>query len=144
VRLDQLTGTDIDGTVRISEASINELLNDEHSPLRGATISAAPDNELIVRYGIIRARVVLPRTLDVGSAPQVRLRLASVLIALGLKAAIRLSYVRIDGREVTIFIADIPALRPLHQVWQHVKSASLRTEGSAVVMDFRFSVVGGA
>jgi hypothetical protein len=144
VQLDQLAGTAIDGTGRLSETAINELLNDERSPVRGATISVAPDNELIFRYGVVRARVMLPFTVDVGSAPQVRLRLASYLVALGLSAAVRLPYLRVDGRDVTIFIADIPALRPLRDVWQHVKSASLRTESGAVVMDFNISVAGGA
>jgi hypothetical protein len=141
MRLDQLVGTDIAGALAITEAAINELLKSERSPAAGATISVEGDNQVVLRYGLLRARAALPRAIDVGDAPRVKVVLASVLVGLALSAAVRQPYIQVRGREVTLLLADIPALQSLRDVWPHVKAAGLRTEGTRVVMDFRFSVM---
>ena len=141
MRLDQLVGTEIAGALTITEVAINELLKSERSPASGATISVEGDNQVVLHYGVLRARVTLPRAIEVGEAPRVKLVLASVLVGLALSAVVRQPYIQINGREVTIFLTDIPALQSLRDVWPHVKSAGLRTEDTRVVMDFEFSVM---
>jgi hypothetical protein len=140
VHINQLAATEVAGALRISEAAINDLLNTPQSPIRGATLSVAPDNDVVLSYGVLRARVTLPRVIDVGAAPRVRLLLASFLLGLAVGAVLRQPYIRINGRKVTIFLAEIPALSGLRNVWPHVTSAGLRTDGRAIVMDFTFSV----
>jgi hypothetical protein len=140
VQLDQFLGTQVAGALKISEAAMNELLNTKGSPARGAAISVAPDNEVVFRYGVLRARATLIGVIDVGAAPRLRLRLASLFVGVALSAALRQPYLRVNGREVTISLADVPALHGLREVWPYVKSAGFRTDGRAIVMDFTFSV----
>ena len=140
MQLKHFFDTHVAGALKLSEAALNELLNTTESPVRGATISVAPDNEVVIRYGMLHARVTLPHVIDVGAAPRVRLRLASLLVGVAVSAALRQPYIRVSGREITIALADVPALHGFREMWPYVKSAGLRTDGRAVVMDFRVSV----
>jgi hypothetical protein len=140
VQLDQFLGTQIAGALKTSEAAMNELLNAKGSPLRGGTISLAPDNEVVFRYGVLRARATLIGVIDVGAAPCIRLRLASLFVGVALSAVLRQPYIQVNGRQVTISLTDVPALNRLRDLWPCVKSADLRTEGGAIVMVFTFSV----
>jgi hypothetical protein len=140
VQLDQFCGTQIAGTLKVSEAALNELLDTKESPLPGATISVAPDNEVVFRYGVFRARVTLVPWVEVGATPRIRLQLASLLVRLALSRALRQPYIRVSGREVTISLAAVPALHGWREVWPYIKSAGLRTDGGAIVIDFTFSM----
>ncbi len=141
MQLNQFVGTQLAGALKISEAALNELLNTKESPVRGAAISLASNNDVVFRYGMLRARVTQIRVIDVGAAPRIRLLLASLFVGLALSAALRQPYIRVNGREVTISLADVPALHGFREVWPYVTSAGLRTDGRAIVMDFTFSVM---
>ena len=141
MQLDQLVGTHLTGSIRIPESAINELLRRPESPAPDAAIEIAPRNQLTFRYRLVHARAELPRVVDVGAAPQIRVTLASMFIAVALGIAVRRPYIDVHGRQVTIRLADLPALRPMRHIWPHVTSASLRTETGALVVDFTFAVM---
>jgi hypothetical protein len=140
VQIDHFAGTHLAGALRISEDALNELLNIEQSPFRGATIAVDSENVLVLRYGLIRARFALVPVIEVGDSPRVRLLLASMLISLAMRTAMEQPYITVKGREVTVSLAEVPALQHLHEVWAHVRSAGLRTDGHALVVDFTFSI----
>ena len=136
----EFAGTAVRGDIKMAESAINELLNAPRSPLRGATLALMDGDEVVLRYGVLHARARLPRAIEVGSSPRVTLVLASVLVAVAVRAVVRLPYIEVSGREVTIRLADVPALGHLREVWPHVTSAGLRTQSRTLALNFTFSV----
>jgi hypothetical protein len=141
--LAELTGTHVEGTLRVSAAALNELLNLEGSRLRGATVEVRSDNEVVVRHGVVRATMTLPHAVEVGSSPRATLSMASVMVALALKALLRQPYVQVHGRHLTIHLAEVPALRSLRTVWPHVRRVEVATEREGVRLRVVFTVTGG-
>jgi len=139
LRLDQFAGTRIEGTISVSSAALNELLATDDSPLRGATLEVAPDNQLVVHYGLLHATATLPEAIDTGASPRVTLTLASLLVAMGLKAALRQPYVEVRGRRLTISLADVPQLRPMRELWPCVRRVDLSTDRDAIRARIVFS-----
>jgi hypothetical protein len=127
----------------LSEATLNELLNSHDSPTRGATVEVRPDNQIVFRQGIVRATVTLPHAVEMGAAPRATLSLASVMVALALKAVLRQPYVHVHGRQLTVRLAEVPALRSLHDIWPYLRRVELATEPNGVRLDFVFIVTGG-
>ena len=140
MHLAQLTGTHLEGTLNVSAAALNELLNVKGSRLRGATVEVQPDNEIVFRHGVVRATVTLPHAVEVGSSPRATLSLNSVMVALALKALLRQPYVQVQGRHVTIHLAEVPALQSLRTVWPHVRRLEVATEREAVRLRVVFTV----
>jgi hypothetical protein len=142
VHLAQLDGTHVEGIFRVSAAALNELLNIDGSRLRGATVEVRPDNQVVFRHGVVRATVTLPHAVEVGSSPRATLSLASVVVALALRALLHQPYVQIQGRHLTIHLAEVPALQSLRTVWPHVRSVEVATEREGVRLRVVFTVTG--
>lgn len=140
MQLLQFAGTELHGAISISEKALNELLNSPGSPGRGATITVGRDHDVVVRYGLLHARARLPRAIEVGHAPRLTFVLDSTLVALALRAAVRQPYINISGREVTISLADVPALYRFRDRWRYLSSAGLRTKDRAIVVDCAVSI----
>jgi hypothetical protein len=116
----------------VSAVALNELLNLADSRLRGATVEVGLDNQVVFRHGVVRATATLPYTVEVGSSPRITLSLASVVVALALKALLRQPYVHFQGRHLTIHLAEVPALQSWRAVWPHVRSVEVATEREGV------------
>jgi hypothetical protein len=129
--------------VRVSAATLNELLNIDGSRLRGATVEVRPDNQVVFRQGVVRATLTLPHAVEVGTSPRATLSLASVVVALALKALLHQPYVQIQGRHLTIYLAEVPALQAWRTVWPHVRSVEVTTERDGVSLRVVFAVTGG-
>ena len=127
----------------MSEATLNELLNSHDSPTRGATVEVRPDNQVVYRHGIVRATVTLPHAVEMGAAPRATLSLASVMVALALRAVLRQPYVHVHGRQVTIHLAEVPAMQSVRAVWPYVRRVELATEPNGVRLHFVFIVTEG-
>lgn len=140
MRLDQLAGTNITGLVKLSATAANELLGQEGSPVQGATVAFEPDNQVVFRYGVLHARATLREEIDTGTSPRITLVLASVLVAFALGTLVRLPYLQVSGRDVTIAIGDLPALGPLRALWSHVTRARIRAESGALAVEFTVSI----
>jgi hypothetical protein len=126
----------------VSAAALNELLNIEGSRVRGATVEVRPDNQIVFRHGVVHATVTLPHAVEVGASPRATLSLASVMVALALKAMLRQPYVQIHGRHLTIHLAEVPALHSLRTVWPHVRRVEVATEPEGVRLRVVFTVTG--
>ena len=132
----------MEGSFKMSAATLNELLNIEGSRVRGATVEVRPDNQVVFRHGVVRATVTLPHAVEVGSSPRATLSLASVMVALALKALLRQPYVQVQGRHLTIHLAEVPALHALRSVWPHVRRVEVATEREVVRLRVVFTVTG--
>jgi hypothetical protein len=124
----------------VSESAVNELLNLDGSTLRGATVAIRGGNQIVLRYGAFRVRATLPRAIDAGPSPRVTLSLASFVVAFALKAALRQPYISVTGRQLTIALADLPALQRLRGFWSELRRAELTTEPGSVRVDLVVSV----
>jgi len=140
--LAQFAGTHVQGTVNVSEAALNELLSSAGSRLRGATLRIGPDNQVVVRHGIVRATATLPQAIDMGSSPRATVSLASVIVAIGLKALLREPYIQMHGRELTIHLAAVPALEPFRPIWPSLRRIEVTTERGRLRLHFELIVTG--
>jgi hypothetical protein len=140
VELAQLGGTRAEGTLRVSESAVNELLNLDGSALRGATIPIGAGHQIVLRYGAFRVRATLSPEIEAGPSPRVTLSLASFVVAFAIKAALRQPYISVTGRQLTITLADLPALQRLRDFWSQLRRAELATEPGSVRIDVVVSV----
>ena len=138
--LGSLRGTNVEGTIQLSEATVNDLLRLGSHQNRVPIIEVQANNQLTVRYGLLHARLTLPDAVDLGTSPRVTISLASVIVAWGLKAVVHQPYVHIHGRHVTIDVAAVPALDPWRTVWPHFRSVQLSTDQAVLRVRFAFSI----
>ena len=138
VRPALLSGTRAAGTLQLSEAGINEALAEL---MQNASTKAAcalqPGNVLMLRYGLVHARVELPADVVPASSPYLTLRLASVVVAWALKAVVHLPFVHIKGRYVTIDLRALPLPEPWRDLWKYVQRLSFETVPGALRVGFR-------
>ncbi len=138
--LAQFVGTRAEGTINVSQAALNDLLNLDALALRGATLVVGADNQVVLRYGAFRVRATLPRAIETGPSPRVTVSLASFVVAIALRAALRQPYISVQGRQLAIALADVPALRPMRALWEHLRRAELATEPGIVRVGFLFAM----
>jgi hypothetical protein len=140
MRLAQLNGSNIEGTIQISEAALNDVLSRSRANRTRVEISMLPENVLLVTYGIFRERVALPRAVALADSPTVTVELASWTIATGLGVFVKQPYIRVRGRRITIDLAAIPALQRWSELWKHVRTMTFRTAPGALRVGFAMTV----
>jgi hypothetical protein len=137
--LPHLGGTDVAGSITLTEAAINDLI----VRARGSTdvaIRIHSDNRLVVHYGALFGTVHLGEQVDVRPSPTVRLTLASKLFAIGLRFAPKLRNITVAGSEIRIDLGGFvpPAYRG---VLRHVEEARLKTTSGTLHVTFRVRVI---
>jgi hypothetical protein len=142
MRLAQLSGSHANGSIRIAEHALNEMLSTLVPAGRQRPIvELHPRNQVTVRYGAFSARAELPHAIATGHSPTLTLRLASLVVALGLKALVRAPFVHVRGRQLTIDLARVPALERWRDLWRHLRELTFETRPGAlclgVVIDVR-------
>jgi hypothetical protein len=141
----QLAGSHASGTIQIAESAINELLH-LAAPGRAdkATLELLPRNRVVVRAGIFHAHAELPSAIGPRALPHITFRLASVLVAWGLKAFVHAPFVHIHGRSLTIDLVAVPAPEPWHEAWRHLQQLTFATVPGALQIGFVIAVQSGA
>jgi hypothetical protein len=140
-RLAQLAGTRMNGTLQVAERALNDLLAETSPQSSAPSIELLARNEVVVRYGVFHARAELPAVTDFGGSPTITVRLASVVIALAVKAATRRTpFVHVHGRYVTVNLAQVPALQPWRDAWRHVTQFELATEPRRLRVRFAVNI----
>ena len=137
VRPALLTGTHATGTLQVAERAINEVLAElmQRSSTKAAC-ELQPGNMLMLRYGLVHARVELPHEAAPAESPYLRFRLASVLVAWALKAVLHQPFIHINGRDVTIDLRRLPLPEPWRDLWRYVKRLSFQTVPGALRVGF--------
>jgi hypothetical protein len=135
----QFTGTHLHGTLQVGESTVKELLRAAPPPLSGCDVAVAADNRLVVRYGMLQATATI-EGFEPGPSPRLRLSLASFLIALGVKAAVRASFVHVTGRQVVIDLGAVPALQPYAPLFPYVRRMDVATAPGRILVDVAISV----
>ena len=131
-----LRGSHLHGAVPLSQAVVAALLRDAPSPLRDVRIDIQAGNRLVVRYGIVQATATLDASLTTGAAPRLGMELASSVVAWTLRQVLRLPYLRVEGRRVTVDLAAIPALADYRALWPHLREARVATTPGMLVVGF--------
>jgi hypothetical protein len=133
-RLQQVAGSHVNGSFRIQESTVNELLRRGPAPLSACDVAIAAGNRIVVRYGMLHATATIDGY-DAGPSPRLRLTLASLVVALALRAWLRQPYVQASGRQVEVAIAAVPALAPYAAIWPHVRRVHIETAPARARVD---------
>lgn len=84
-------------------------------------VAIGPERRVQVRYGVFHVNARLHRSVAFVPGPVVVLELASQLVAWGLRSAPLPPFVRLNGRQMEVHLAEVPALRPVAALWRHVQ-----------------------
>ena len=129
-RLPGLTGSRVQATLQIAERAINDVLALIVGASTHPVVELLPERTVLVRYGLLHARAELPPSLT--SDARLSLHLASLLVAMALKALVRQPFVHVHGRHLTIDLAAIPALHPWRDLWRHIDQLTFETVPGAL------------
>ena len=140
MRLAQLSGTHAEGTLQFAATAINELMARSRPGHAHPVLELHPDNEVLLRYGLVHAHARVPRMVELNGAPHVTLLLRSLLVALALRAVVHQPYIHIHGRHVTIDLAAVPALAPWREMWRHLRQVEIETSPEALRVRFAVAV----
>lgn len=141
MRAADLTGTHAAGTVQMKEQALNDvmrLLTPDAST--HATVQLQPDNTVLVRYGLLHARAQLPSVVTEDELPRVTFRLASVLVAWGIKAAVHRPFLQVHGRFVSIDLSAVPGLSAWRDLWVYLRRLSFEVVPGALRIGFEVSI----
>lgn len=137
MRLAELTGSHADGTLQVAQSALNQVLQQlVASSATAPVVEIHPGNTVVVRYGALHARAELPAVMHPARSARLTLRLASQVVAWGLKALVRESYVHVSGRDLTIELDRVPALHPLREFWPHLRQVTFGTVPHGVRVGF--------
>jgi hypothetical protein len=133
-------------TVQIAERALNELLVIGVGSSTHTVVELLPDNVVVLRRGVFHARAALPLIATPSSNPRVTLQLASVIVAMALKAFAHHPSLEIHGRQLTVDLTQVPALQPWRDLWRHVERLTLETAPGALRVGLEAGIVqqGGA
>ena len=137
-----LTGSHAEGTLQISAAAVNDLLQRLSQGRAAPRLDLQPHNTVVVRLGAFYATAELPAVVHPSRSPRVTVRLASQVVAWGLKAVVREPYVEFRGREVTIALDRVPALAPLNELWPHVRQLTFATSPQGLRVGVTMEIAG--
>lgn len=133
----QLAGSHASGTLQIDTRAINDVLALlAGTPSSAPSLELMPNNTVMVRYGVLHARAELPQRVRFEQSPRLSVRLASLLVAWAIKAAVRQPFVHIHGRQLTIDLAAVPALSGWRDLWKYLHQLSFETTPSALRVGF--------
>jgi hypothetical protein len=140
MRLAELDGSVAEGTLQISEVALNEIAALSVEGSTQPTIELMPRNVLMLRYGVLHARAELPRVVGPEHPSRITLRLASLLVAMALKAVLHRPFVHVRGRYLTIDLANIPALKAWRDLWKHLTMLTFESTPGGLRIGFRLHV----
>jgi hypothetical protein len=138
--LPDLRGARLHGAVPLRQDVVSSLLAGAPAPLRDVQLEIQAGNRLVVRYGVVQATATLDEAVATGASPRIGIRLASTVLAFALRQVLRLPYVHVDGRQVTIDLGAVPALAEYRAVWPHVRDVRLVTSPGVLVIGFAVQV----
>lgn len=118
--LPRLVGARLRAAVPVYRAVVQDVLPLLPGLPAGVAVAFGADQQVQVRYGSFFANAVLRPEITLRPSPVVTLELASQLVAWGLQRASLPPFVRVSGRLVHIWLAEIPALADLAGLWPHV------------------------
>jgi hypothetical protein len=135
-----LRGTFADGIIHVGETDLNNALASAAAATSGVKLEILAGNRILARFGVVHATVVLPPVSDLAQSPALTFALGSIAVAWGLKRVLKESYVRIQGRYVTVALDAVPVLRPYRELWRYVRQVEMTTTAGVLTMRFRVDI----
>ena len=137
----RLAGTRLTGTVPLAQAVLNTMLRQVRQVPPGFLVEVQAANRIVARYGVVRATAIIDEEVRLESgAPQIRLELASGVIAWTLSRSLRLAALRFDGRRVIVDLGALPGIGHYRPYFAHLQRVTLRTTPGQVHVDFDVAV----
>lgn len=127
IQIAQLTGSSIEADLKVSEATINEWLARGSTSSSHLSVELRAANSVVVRHGVFHARAQLPAAIEPGDSPRLTLVLASIVLAVALRAVVRQPFIHIHGRHVTIDLVSVSGLESWRELWKHVRGLTFVT-----------------
>ena len=127
ISLAQLKGTTATIELEIAQGAINDVLGRISTGTTRPIIELLPGNTILVRYGLLHARAQLPERSVLADSPTVTLVLASVLVAMAVKAAIRQPFITVHGRHLEIDLTRVATLGAWRHLWRQISELTFTT-----------------
>lgn len=140
--LPRLQGARVSAVLPVYRTVIEEVLPLLPGLPDGVSLTLGTDQQVQVRYGSFYANATLHPDVSLRPTPVVTLELASQLVAWGLQRAPLPPFVRLSGRLVHIWLAEMPALADVAPLWPHVASLTCRSTAGGLQIDARIHVAG--
>ena len=133
-----LGGTRLSGCVPITERLLNRFT-------QKAILEILPDNQVVVKYGVVNARATISRVVALDPSPTLEIRLANVFMALALRAFwnlqfSHLTFVSFSGTRMLVDLAAIPQVAQWRHLWRYVDSMDIRSDSGKLDVCFQISI----
>jgi hypothetical protein len=139
--LPRLRGTMLTGVVPVRRDVMDDVLPLLPGWPAGVRVALAADQHVQVQYGSLHANARLHRAVALRPSPVVTIELASQLVAWGLRRAPLPPFVRVSGRLVQVWLAEIPALSDMAPLWPHLAHATCTSTPGGLELAFGLHVL---
>lgn len=138
-------GARVAGTIPVTEDFVNAVLETAApAMLKGIRLEFHEANRIVIRYGLLHASAVIGENVDLQGSPKLTLRLASGMIAWGLRKTVDKPFVQFDGTLVTVDLGEVIPLEEYGRFLALAKSVRLRTSPRQLAVDFEAASNGPA
>lgn len=138
----RLQGARLDASIPIRRAVLDRVLPLLPGLPRGFALLLGPDQQVQVRYGSFYANARLRPDVVLRPTPVVTVELASQLVAWGLQSAGLPPFIKVSGRVLQIWLAEVPALRDLAGLWPSVHHLTCITSPAGLQITAGVSISG--
>ena len=135
-----LRGTAGEGVVRIAEPDLNDMLASAAGSAAGLKVEIQNGNRVLARLGALHATVFLPPDTDLSRSPSLTFELGSIAVAWALKRMLKQAFVRIQGRQVAVDLAAVPALAPYRELLQYIRRVDMTTAAGVLTVRFHVAI----
>lgn len=137
----RLAGARLTGHVPVSQAVVDEVLARIPQAPSGLALELHAGNQVVARYGPMRATAVLDETVALhGGPPRIGLELASGVVAWTIKQMLRNPALSVVGRRLTIDIGALPGAEGYRACWPHLQRVRLVTMPGQLHIHFDLAV----
>ncbi len=140
--LPRLQGARLSLVVPVRQVVIDEVLPLLPGLPPGVSVILGAAQQVQVRYGAFHVNARLRPSVDLRPAPVLTLELSSQLVAWGLQRASLPSFVRVSGRHLQIWLAEIPALHEVAAFWPHVEAITCASTAGGLEISAALHVTG--
>lgn len=135
-----LSGTQLAGSMRVPERVINDALRDATGLLSQVRVEVNAANKLLIHYKSFHVEATLAPELEVGASPRLHLDLTSTMIAWTLKSMLVMPGIAINGKRITLELAEVAQLRPYRENLRHLRQLRFATTPGLIDVQFELAV----
>ncbi|HXG90612.1 MAG TPA: hypothetical protein VNJ02_20010 [Vicinamibacterales bacterium] len=135
-----LSGSQVAGSLRVPERVVNETLRDAGGLTSQVQVEIKAANKLVIHYKSFHVEAALAPELEVGASPRLHVDLTSTMIAWTLKTMLVMPGISINGKRITVDLAEVAQLRPYRENLRHVRQLRFATTPGLIELQFDVAV----